>query len=263
MSRFCPLYSGSSGNSTYLSGGGTGVLIDAGVSCKAIMQGLRSVEEQMPPLSGIVITHEHDDHIKGLRVFLKKMQVPVYGPAKVLEYIASHCDLPSDTQLIDHEGKGFYIENIYVEPFKTPHDSLDSCGYRFSMPDGRRIGVATDLGCYTSQVEQGLSGCDLVMLESNYDSRMLDCSAYPYFLKRRIKAQDGHLDNKDCAAAAAGLARSGSTRFVLAHLSKENNMALLAKETTEAALSQLGMEQGKDFTVQVANRSEPSPMIIL
>ena len=140
-------------------------------------------------------------------------------------------------------------------------------GYRFTFLDKHNdeisVGVATDLGVYTPQVQQGLCGCQVVMLESNYDEGMIRVSDYPYYLKRRIQSQNGHLSNGDCATALTGLASQGTRHFVLGHLSKNNNMELLAHQAAHQALSQAGFVEDRDFTLQVARRSEPSIPILL
>ena len=262
MAIFCPLYSGSSGNSAYVDAGESSLLIDLGVSCKAAVTALNTLGADFSKLKGILITHEHSDHIKGLRVFLKKYPLPLYASAPVLEYLQENVELPASVSLHEADPEGFTVGDMQVKPFATCHDSVGSLGYRILLPDGGELGFATDLGCYTAAVEEGLRGCGTVMLESNYDDGMILASDYPYYLKRRIQSNNGHLSNNDCSAVLPQLAASGTKQFVLGHLSQNNNMGLLAHQASEQALLQSGLSP-QDFTLQVAQRSPPSTPIVL
>ncbi len=251
MSRFCPLYSSSKGNSIFLSGGGTALLIDAGVSLRSLCAALDEQGYAPKDLSGVLCTHEHGDHIRGLTVLLKRTGIPLYASKATLEYLWINNYIPAGTRVHECDG-AFTIGDIEVRAFATPHDAAQSLGYRFTMPDLRTAAVATDLGHVTEEVRKNLTGCDLVMLESNYDARMLECSSYPYPLKRRIKSEYGHLSNEACAGLLPQLARSGSTRFVLGHLSEQNNIPQLARETALASLLNESLKEGVDFTLNVA-----------
>lgn len=260
MARFCSLYSGSSGNSTYVGTASTGILIDAGVSAKGIMTGLEQQEISPSQLAGILITHEHIDHVRGLKVLLKKLKLKVYGSAPTLSYLADNDLVAAGTELVCFEETGMEIGDLFVEAFPIPHDCSGGLGYKIHTPDEHKIAVATDLGHVSDAVRQGITGCDFVMLESNYDERMLDCSAYPYYLKRRIKSDIGHLSNTCCAEEIDRLIQAGATRFVLAHLSKENNMPRLAHQTILSALTEKGYIENTDFTLEVAPRSTGGQM---
>lgn len=259
MVTFCPLFSGSSGNSAYLSCGDTSVLIDAGMSCKAVMTALAGIGADAGKLDAILVTHEHSDHIKGLPILTKRLKLPIYGSAEVLEYIETHQYAAPGTELVEISSP-MDIGCFHITPFDTPHDSVHSLGYRFEMEGYKAVGVATDLGCVTQEVSDGLFGCDLVMLESNYDDSLLACSSYPYYLKRRIQSSRGHLSNEDCANYLSILARQGTSRFVLSHLSLENNMPEIAYQTVFGQILEDGMRE-EDFTLQVAKRFEPSPTL--
>lgn len=260
MSRICPLFSGSSGNCTYLANGEDGILIDAGVSCRSIVGALHEIDVPVEQIRAILITHEHSDHIKGLKVLLKKYPIPVYGSRETLEYIEQNDLVPPQAELRVLEGAA-EIARMEVIPFHTSHDAAHSLGFRIHMADDRLVGFATDTGCITQEVDQGLSGCDVVVLESNYDKGMLQCGRYPYYLKRRITSARGHLSNEDCAVQIARLVREKATRFILAHLSQENNLPDIAYQSS---LSQLLMERMKpeiDFTLEVASRHQVSRMV--
>ena len=263
MAVFCPLYSGSSGNSVYVDTGESSLLVDLGVSCKAAVTALNSLHADFDKLKGILITHEHTDHIKGLSVFLKKYPLPLYGDEKVLQYIQENMKIPDGVEMFRADMSGFMVGNMEIHPFRTIHDSVGSLGYRITLSDGKEVGVATDLGVYTDEVKDGLSGCDALLLESNYDNGMIMASAYPYYLKRRIRSSTGHLSNDDCSRALPHLAETGTKHFVLGHLSENNNMGLLAQQAAEQTLAQAGFSISSDLTLQIAKRKEVSSPILI
>ena len=263
MARFCTLYSGSSGNSTYIGCGSGGILVDAGVSCKALLTALSAREISVESLRGLFITHEHVDHIKGLRVLLKKYPIPLFAPRETLDDLAERDELPAGLPVNEVDASTrICVDDMEITPFATSHDSRSSYGYRVELPDGRIISVATDLGHVSEEVHRGISGSDLVLLEANYDEGMLRCGPYPYPLKRRISSDSGHLSNTMCADEALQLIREGTTRLVLGHLSKENNLPLLARETVSSELTVAGMREGGDYLLRVAERSCPGEMIV-
>ncbi len=262
MAKFCALYSGSSGNCTYIAGGGTAILVDTGVSCKRILTAMADSRLDKETVQGILLTHEHDDHIKGLRVLLKHLKVPVYASAGTLGYLIARGLVTADTRLVEITAPT-QIGGLEVTPFATPHDGAESLGFVIDTGDGRKIGVATDLGHITQTVDAALSVCDLVLLESNYDEGMLASGPYPYYLKQRIKSPSGHLSNEDCCAQVQRLIQGITTRFVLGHLSQQNNLPLLARQTVLSALEADGCREGTDYILQVARRSQPSELLLL
>jgi len=261
MSRFCNLFSSSKGNCTYLSGGNTAVLVDAGVSFRALGSALGSQGLSADGLRAVFVTHEHSDHIKGLRVLLDRLGIPVYASAATLEYLAAHNHVPPGATLIEC-APGQVVGDLQVIPFPTPHDACGPLGFRFHMPDERTVAVATDLGHITEEVRTQITGCDLVMLESNYDKGMLECSRYPYFLKRRIKSRRGHLSNDACAKEVVELVSQGTTRVVLAHLSQENNLPEIAYQTGKALLHAANMREGYDYILRVASPKGPQEVLV-
>lgn len=263
MARFFPLFSGSSGNSVYFGSGTGGILIDVGMSARKTAQALERVGVDPMRLGGIFITHEHIDHVRGLRVFAKKYGLPVYASAGTLTALQEEQLVDAATPLHVLPPQGIETAgSVIVQPFHTSHDCREAFGYRIDLPDGRTAALATDLGYYSEEVEEALRGRDLVMLESNHDVRMLQNGSYPYPLKRRILSDIGHLSNECCANALPALVKSGSTRFVLAHLSKENNIPELAYQTSLAELQVHGMRQGFDFELSVAPRENSGGMMI-
>lgn len=251
MARFCSLFSSSSGNCTYIGTASSGILIDAGVSAKKITTALTDRNIQPESIKAIFVTHEHSDHIKGIRVFASKYHTPVFATEGTLVGMENAGVL---TEKFTHDIiplSGTEIGGMIVRRFVTPHDSNESCGYTVEMPDGRKIAVATDIGHMTNEIMNSISGCDLVMIESNHDVGMLQNGDYPYYLKRRILSDIGHLCNEKCGDAVAQLLRGGTTRFYLGHLSEHNNLPDLAYRTSENALSQEGAVIGHDCLLTV------------
>ena len=263
MACFCTLASGSSGNSTYLGSGVGGVLIDAGVSCKGIVSGLKSCGIEPEKIEAVFITHEHTDHIKGLKVLLKKLMVPVYATDEVLDFLADRDYLPGGVRAVPMPVQGVCIGDLYIGAFETSHDSAHSVGYVAVSGNGKKMAVSTDLGVVTPMVRQAVRSCDLVLLESNYDRNMLMAGAYPYPLKRRIDGEQGHLSNEACAGFLPELVEAGARQIVLGHLSQENNLPGLAMETAVASLQNAGMCRGQDYEISVAPRYEAGEMIVL
>lgn len=224
--RIVSLYSGSTGNS-FLVGTPAGyLLIDAGKSAKKLCAALEKVGVSPDEIRAIFVTHEHNDHISALAVYLKKHPIPVHalcGCASKLgaEPSVASCLCLHPTVYTEH------VCGMTVTSFPTPHDSCASAGYRIEIPRGDgtylRLGYATDIGYVSKDVEAGLTGCDAVILESNHDVDMLMDGPYPYHLKQRIASRRGHLSNPESAAFAARLCADGTKALMLAHLSQENN----------------------------------------
>lgn len=263
MARFCTLFSGSSGNSYYIGSAEDGILIDAGRTAKQLNTMLKQCEIDVKAIRAIFVTHEHTDHIKGLRVFASRHHLPVFTSAGTLEELETMGCLSPDYSAQVIEAAGTECAGMYIRPFHTSHDSAESVGYRIETCDGRTIAVSTDLGYLSQEVRQELSGADMVVLESNHDVGMLQNGPYPYLLKRRILSSRGHLSNTDCAEELCGLATSGTTRFVLAHLSSENNTPELAFQTSLCSLTLSGRKQGVDFELYVAQKENTEGKIIL
>ncbi|MCI8497573.1 MAG: MBL fold metallo-hydrolase [Clostridiales bacterium] len=261
MARFCPLFSGSRGNSVYIGAGTTGILIDAGVSAKRLETALRKRDIDPASIAAIFVTHEHSDHIAGLRVFASRFATPVYASEGTLDEL---CRMGTVNGKFEAEPMKAEVcaGELRVTCFRTSHDAAESVGYCVETPDGRKITVATDLGVMTDEVRAALTGSDLVMMESNHDVRMLQNGGYPYYLKRRILSVTGHLSNDACACELPALAQSGVTRFVLGHLSRENNFPDIARQTALCSFSEHGMREGTDFTLTVAPQENEEKVMI-
>lgn len=252
MSRICPLFSGSSGNSTYIGTKNGGILVDAGASMKGICSAVESAGGSLSEIIGIVVTHEHCDHIKGLKTFLTNTNVECVASTETLQSLISSGQIPTGTKTVALDEGAFEINGIEIKRFPTSHDCKGSSGYRFVLPDNQSVAVCTDLGVVTDKVRNAVIGCDTILLESNHDIEMLKKGLYPPQLKMRIMSETGHLSNNACSAELANLLKNGAKRFILGHLSRENNLPLLAKSCAEAALMDIGAKNGKDYILTVA-----------
>jgi phosphoribosyl 1,2-cyclic phosphodiesterase len=265
--RMTILASGSRGNSTVLSSASASVLVDAGISCKETLKRMKAAGEAAEKLQGIVISHEHNDHVTGLQVLARRLRVPVYiTEATYHAWRRSHRDAegkPARLERLEHfqAGKSFSIGDITISPFTTSHDAVDPCGFTFRA-GGIKFGIVTDLGYMSANVKDALRGCDGLMIESNHDLEMLRAGPYPWMVKQRIMNKKGHLSN---AALAAYFERDydGQAAFlVLAHLSEHNNHPELARETAYKALGGR-MNLFQSSSLMLARQDQPLPPLTL
>ncbi len=254
LSKFYSLFSSSKGNASFLGNPSGGVLVDAGVSCRKLLRALEAHDISPEAVQAVCITHAHTDHIAGLRVFLGKYPVPVYATADTIAALKGIEKMPGDAEFREIGfSETVHMDTMEVTAFPTMHDAPGSCGYRFTMADGQTCAVCTDLGCVTPEVEAGVFGADLVLLEANYDPKMLRYGPYPAALQARIRGEYGHLSNGDSAGMAEELIAHGTTRIVLGHLSEKNNTMPLAQQTVLEHLQEQGMRRNQDFLMQVAS----------
>lgn len=250
MAKFLSLFSGSSGNSTYIGDGSGGILIDAGRTAKQLAEALQGREIDPAGIRALFITHEHVDHGQGIRVFASKYNVPVYATEGTIKGLRQKGYVNEKTELHVMEQE-VQIGSLTVSSFVTSHDTYEPCGYTVTTGDERKVTVCTDTGVLTDESKTALIGSDLVLLESNHELNMLLNGPYPYPLKMRVSSAKGHLSNDDCARELVKLVESGTTRLFLGHLSRENNTPELAEQTALAALQIAGMREGFDFTLGV------------
>ena len=232
--------SGSGGNCLLVSDKGTNLLIDAGISMRRIESCLLQAEISMNDIAGVLITHEHSDHVSALKTMAKKYPTCIFAPHTVASRLMGMIPETESRIRIIPVGERFEIGRLSVSAFHTSHDTDESVGYR--VEGGGCFSIATDTGCLTEEIENGLTGADAVLIESNHDERMLRYGPYPAYLKKRILSQRGHLSNEDCARLAGRLAVNGTGTIVLGHLSKINNTPEIALEATRKTLCDTGAE---------------------
>lgn len=262
MSKVCQLFSGSSGNAIYVQCKNAKFLIDAGVSAKKLDTALGNIDVDPNELDAIFITHEHIDHIKGVRVFASRHNIPVFADENVLEKMIESGHI-NEKITAEKTSENMNMCGTEIIPFKLSHDSIACFGYRFNMPDGRAISICTDTGYITDHAKQVIKGTDLIFLESNHEITMLQNGFYPYNLKQRIMSDRGHLSNNACAEYAGELVKTGTTRIILSHLSRENNHPDIARQTTLCTLNQNGFNENIDFRLNVSSPENNERPIIL
>ena len=264
--RLVSIASGSSGNCIYVGSDHTHILVDAGISNKRIEQGLNEIGLKGSEIQAVVITHEHSDHTKGLGVLARKYGVPLYGTRETLEEIGSMSNLGEFPDGIfrpicpDVE---FQVGDLMLQPFSIDHDAVNPVAYRISH-EKKCVAVATDMGHYDQYIIDHLQGLDAVLLESNHDVNMLETGPYPYYLKRRILGDHGHLSNENAGRLLNQILHDGLKQILLGHLSKENNYEALAYETVKLEIDQGdGPYHSADFNIAVAKRDAMSQIVYL
>ena len=263
--KFCSISSGSSGNCIYAGSAGTSVLIDAGISGKKIEQGLNGIDLTTSDVDGILVTHEHSDHIKGLGVLARRYGIPVYatkGTIRALMETTQVGKIPDGILCEIKADEPFEIGDLTVKPFAISHDAAEPVGYRIEH-GGKSAAVATDMGCYNDYIVRNLTGLDVLLLESNHDVHMLEAGRYPYYLKRRILSELGHLSNETAGQLLCRLLHDGIREIFLGHLSRENNYEALAFETVcdEVTLGD-NPYRSSDFRISIAHRDTPGEAVV-
>lgn len=264
MIRMMSIASGSSGNCIYIGSENTHILVDAGTTKKRIENGLKALGLTGADLSGILVTHEHSDHISGLGVMHRKYPVPIYATKGTLSQISSCKTLGYISREMFHEvstDQSFMAGDLEILPFQVSHDAAQPAGYRINCKD-RSAAVVTDLGQYSSYLVERLQGLDIILIESNHDVHMLQAGPYPYSLKRRIMGERGHLSNESCGRLLGEILHDQLKHILLGHLSKENNMEELAYETVRLEIS-MGENpyQASDFPLTIAGRDQCSEIV--
>ena len=264
--RMVSIASGSSGNCIYIGSDNTHLLVDAGISNKRIQEGLNDIGLTGSDVTGILVTHEHSDHIKGLGVLSRKYHLPIYGTKETLDEIAACKTLGTfDTGLLSpiEPDVDFQIGDLTLEPFSIHHDAANPVAYRVSH-ERKSVAVATDMGHYDQYVIDHLKDLDALLLEANHDVNMLETGPYPYYLKRRILGDHGHLSNENAGRLLNYILNDKLKYVLLGHLSKENNYEALAYETVRFEIDQGDTPyKAKDFPIEVAKRDEMSQIIHL
>ena len=260
MFRICPIASGSSGNCTYIEADDKRFLIDIGISGKKVIAGLESIDVEPSSITGILMTHEHSDHIKGMGIYSRKYNIPIYATKmawdKLLEDNMIGAVKEENIRIIEKE-QYLDVDGLKIMPYGIYHDAVDPVGYIFEYQN-KKIAVTTDIGTIDERILSFLKGVDGILLEFNHDVRMLEAGSYPFPLKKRILSNVGHLNNDDAAKALVELYHPGLKWAVLGHLSKDNNVPDLAYITAKQALEEKAIKVGEDIEVFVAKRDEVS-----
>ena len=254
--RVCSLFSGSSGNTTLIAGGKSKILIDCGVSARATETALLNVGVRPDSIRGIFITHEHSDHIKGVGIMSRKYNIPVYANEKTWAAMEDKVgDIPIMCMRYVNNNSEIYIDDLCVGNFKTSHDTVDPIGYTVES-ENKKVSIVTDTGCVSNSIINAVMGSQLLLLESNYDKKMLAECTYPAMLKQRIAGKKGHLSNEDCADTILKLIDSNIKYILLSHLSKESNTPEIAYCTVKNILEQNNVYIGNDVMVDMTYRDK-------
>ena len=257
MFKFCNLYSGSSGNCSFIKTENTQILVDCGVSSKKIEEALSSIGESVDNINAIIISHEHSDHVKGLAAICKKHNIPIYANTKTFEKINQN--IATENKRSFNSNEKFEIGDITVEPFSIPHDAADPCGYTL-FSDNKKISIATDIGHINNNIIKHIDGSEFILLEANYDPEVLKYTKYPFKLKSRIAGPTGHLSNQVAGQTINYLIKSGLKNAILGHLSKESNFPELAYQTVVDELISNGTNLD-NFNLSIASRDVPGKLL--
>jgi len=254
--KYCSLTSGSSGNSQFIASKEARILLDAGVTGKYIKEAMEAIGENPGNLDGILVTHEHSDHIKGVGVLMRRYDLPLYVHEDTWKGMKAQMGKINTEKVNFIDGnRPFEIKDISIQPFQVDHDAVHPLGFSFRN-EGVAISVATDLGHMTEDILRVVENSDLLMLESNHDVEMLKVGRYPWFLKQRILGDSGHLSNESAGNALVKMFERGSPGCVLlGHLSHENNFPELALETVRGILEENGLRDGRDLDLDMTYRN--------
>lgn len=252
MEGFCPLASGSKGNAIYLGSGNTKILIDAGLSLKALTARLEEINVDIADISAVLITHEHGDHIKGLSALCSKWQIPVFANRETAKAIIPSCrEMPKFK--IFSTGETFQFGDIEIHPFSIQHDAIDPVAFTFQI-DSLKVGLCADLGFASSLVLKQLQRCDYLYIEANHQPSMVHSSLRPMVYKQRVLSRQGHLSNEDSSEVISHVYHEGLKHVYLAHLSSECNTPELALKVVGEALE----KEQKKVSISVASQEKPS-----
>ncbi|MDR1801320.1 MAG: MBL fold metallo-hydrolase [Lachnospiraceae bacterium] len=264
MLKLCALVSGSSGNCIYVGNEDTHILIDAGITKRRAAQSLASLDVDGNKLDGILVTHEHSDHVGGLGVISRAFPAKIYatrGSIEGIKELRNLGEIPDERFCEINRGNEFQIGSLTILPIKTSHDAYESCGYRI-FENNKSVAVVTDLGYYTSEMVAYLEGVNAILLESNHDILMLETGPYPYHLKQRVLGERGHLSNENCGRLLADIMHDDLQGVLLGHLSAENNFQSLAFDTVKLILDcTVGTDRANALNMSVAGRDIMSELL--
>ena len=252
---FSPLCSGSSGNASFVDAGGVRLLVDAGVPGRRMKELMDMIDVAPETLNAILVTHEHSDHVAGVGVLSRRYDLPVFAAAECWQSMPKSIGeiAPKNVRVFEPD-RDFYLKQLCVHPFTTPHDSAHAVGYTF-VHDGKKLSIMTDIGHVSNTMLDAVAFSDLILLEANHDVDMLKAGSYPYPLKMRILSSRGHLCDEDAGLVLQKLHARGVKNAILGHLSQENNTPELALVTVQSVLESAGLLES--MFVTVADRFQP------
>ncbi len=250
--KFCSLISGSSGNCSFFTDGKTNILIDCGMSGKNLEKALLSIGTHAQDIDALLITHEHNDHIRGAGIVSRRYNIPIYATVGTHK-CANIGDIKDENRKLIKPNSDFEIGTLGIRAFEIPHDSAEPVAYSM-FSQGKKYTSATDMGYISNNLFNEIKGSDCILLESNHDIEMLKVGPYPYPLKQRILSNVGHLSNEVAAQAALALVKTGTQKIMLGHLSENNNRPEIAQLETYNYLTQAGVKVGEDISLCVADR---------
>lgn len=259
--KYSILASGSTGNALYVETERIRVLVDAGLSGKRLEKLFQTVGVDPSTLDAILITHEHSDHVKGLGVFARRYNLPVYtNEATWSELPAGVGEIPLEQQHLFPTSSTLELGDLTIDSFPVSHDAAEPMGFCFHSKEGR-LGLVTDTGYINSRIVDKVAGCDALIFEANHDVNMLRMGAYPWNVKRRILSDVGHLSNEDAGEALLDILRGNGENVFLAHLSQDNNLSELAHLTVEGVLREQGLDVGRDVHLLETHPDRPTPLM--
>lgn len=260
--EYISVASGSTGNCHFIRENNTKILVDVGISGKKVIEGLSSHDINLDGARGILITHEHIDHIKGVGVISRKFDIPIYATYKTMEELRPNIGkIPEENLIVIDKNEKFFIDDLEISAISISHDAVDPVMYKISNSK-KNIAIITDLGFVSEDIENAAFKSDVVVLESNHDKNMLEVGPYSYQLKKRVSSNVGHLSN-DCAGEfCAKLIKSGTKKILLAHLSRQNNMPLLAYQSVISILQNKKINEN-DVSLSVLEPYSPSHLIAI
>lgn len=261
--RISLLASGSSGNVTYIETPKKKILIDAGLTGKKIEQLLGQVDREAKDIDAIFVTHEHTDHIKGLGVMARRYGMSLYANEDTWDAIGEKCGkIAPDQKRIMEPGEMITLGDLDITSFGVSHDAANAQFYGFQK-DNKQFAMMTDLGYVSERMEGFLKNCNAYLMEANHDPDMLRMGKYPWHLKQRIFSDTGHLSNEAAAEALGAMIGDKTSRVYLGHLSKENNMKEIARQTVTTSLEEQGLGVNHDFMIYDTDPDKATPLFTL
>lgn len=261
--QFSVLASGSTGNAIYVEANDQAFLVDAGLSGKQMTNLFEQIGRDIKNLSGILVTHEHSDHIKGLGVLARKHKLPIYANEKTWQAMNGLIgEISTDQKFVFQTGAVKTFGSLDIESFGVSHDAAEPMFYVFHH-EGKKLALITDTGYVSDKMKGTIRNADAFVFESNHDVSMLQMGHYPWSIKRRILSDVGHVSNEDAAIAMMDVIGDATKRIYLAHLSKDNNMKDLARMSVEQTLASKGFVTGEQFELYDTDPVTPTTLVAI